>query len=150
MEDAKVKIDRFDSKYFGFWKIQIEDLLYQKKLYLLLVGENPESMKQEEWNLMDLQALVIIRLTLARNVTFNIVNMKTTSGLMKALCKSWSIIVTAVSSSSGQKKMKLQEIRELILSEDIRKRESGEFSDKKNKTSELSPLPNGKKALKNK
>ncbi|PKA51960.1 Retrovirus-related Pol polyprotein from transposon TNT 1-94 [Apostasia shenzhenica] len=139
---------------------------------------------------MDCQALGMISLTLARNVAFNIVNEKTTSGLMKALCnmyekpsalnkiylmhhlfnlkmtegssitdhinefniittqlssvdinfddevnalillfslpESWSTTVTAVSSSSGQKKMKLQEIRELILSEDIRKRESGE------------------------
>ncbi|PKA49109.1 Retrovirus-related Pol polyprotein from transposon TNT 1-94 [Apostasia shenzhenica] len=132
----------------------------------------------------------MIRLTLARNVAFNIINEKTTSGLMKALCnmyekpstsnkvylmhrlfnlkmtegssvtdyinefniitpqlssvdinfddevkalillsslpESWSTTVTAMSSSSGQKKMKLQEIRELILREDISKRESGE------------------------
>ncbi|PKA59146.1 Retrovirus-related Pol polyprotein from transposon TNT 1-94 [Apostasia shenzhenica] len=35
---------------------------------------------------MDRQALGMIRLTLARNMAFNIVNEKTTSGLMKALC----------------------------------------------------------------
>ncbi|PKA59205.1 Retrovirus-related Pol polyprotein from transposon TNT 1-94 [Apostasia shenzhenica] len=43
-------------------------------------------MEQEEWDLMDRQALGMIRFMLARNVTFNIVNEKTTSGLMKALC----------------------------------------------------------------
>ncbi|PKA64489.1 Retrovirus-related Pol polyprotein from transposon TNT 1-94 [Apostasia shenzhenica] len=35
---------------------------------------------------MDHQALGMIRLTLARNATFNIVNEKTTLGFMKALC----------------------------------------------------------------
>ena len=42
-------------------------------------------MKQEEWNLLDRKTLGVIRLTLAKNVAFNIVNKKTTAGLMKAL-----------------------------------------------------------------
>jgi len=42
-------------------------------------------MKQEEWNLLDRQALGVIRLTLAKNVVFNIINEKTIAGLMKAL-----------------------------------------------------------------
>ena len=42
-------------------------------------------MKQSDWELLDRQALGVIRLTLTRNVAFNIVNEKTTTGLMKAL-----------------------------------------------------------------
>jgi len=42
-------------------------------------------MKLEEWNLLDWQTLGVIRLTLAKNVAFNIVNEKTTACLMKAL-----------------------------------------------------------------
>ncbi|KHN21247.1 Retrovirus-related Pol polyprotein from transposon TNT 1-94, partial [Glycine soja] len=85
LEEGKVKIEKFDDRDFSFWKMQIEDYLYQKKLYQPLSGVKPEDMKQEEWNLLDRQALGVIRLTLAKNVAFNIVNEKTTAGLMKAL-----------------------------------------------------------------
>ena len=33
-EEGKVKIDKFNGKDFGFWKMQIEDYLYQKKITL--------------------------------------------------------------------------------------------------------------------
>ncbi|KHN15555.1 Retrovirus-related Pol polyprotein from transposon TNT 1-94, partial [Glycine soja] len=85
LEEGKVKIEKFDGRDFSFWKMQIEDYLYQKKLYQPLSGVKPEDMKQEEWNLLDRQALGVIRLTLAKNIAFNIVNEKTTAGLMKAL-----------------------------------------------------------------
>jgi len=42
-------------------------------------------MKQEEWNLLDRQALGVIRLTLAKNIAFDIRNEKTIAGLMKVL-----------------------------------------------------------------
>ena len=48
--------------------------------------------------------------------------------LLSSLPESWSATVTAVSSSSGSSKLKLNEIRDLILSEDGRRRESGEAS----------------------
>ena len=48
--------------------------------------------------------------------------------LLSSLLESWSATVTAVSSSSGSSKLKLSEIRDLILSEDVRRRESGEAS----------------------
>jgi len=85
LEEGKVKIEKFNGRDFGFWKMQIENYIYQKKLYQPLSGDKPDDMKQEEWNLLDRQALGVIRLTLAKNVTFNIVNKKTTAGLMKVL-----------------------------------------------------------------
>ena len=33
LEEGKVKIEKFDDRDFSFWKMQIEDYLYQKKLY---------------------------------------------------------------------------------------------------------------------
>ena len=52
-DDGKVKIDRFDGKDFSCWKIQIEDYLYQKKLYLPLIGKKPIEMSQADWELLD-------------------------------------------------------------------------------------------------
>lgn len=47
--------------------------------------------------------------------------------LLSSLPDSWSATMITVNSLSGQKKLKLKEIRDLILSKDIRRRESGEF-----------------------
>ena len=73
-----MKIKKFNGRDFSFWKMQIEDYLYQKKLYQPLSGDMPDDMRQKEWNLLDRQVLGVIRLTLAKNVALNIVNEKTT------------------------------------------------------------------------
>ncbi|KAK4481406.1 hypothetical protein RD792_012296 [Penstemon davidsonii] len=191
-DEGKMKLEKFDGADFGFWKMQIEDYLYQKNLFLPLQEEKPESMKDDEWKLHDRQALGVIRLTLSRNVAFNIAKEKTTAGLMKALSnmyekpsasnkvhlmrrlfnlrmtegasvaqhlnelstittqlssveiefddevqallllsslpESWNATVTAVSSSSGSNKLKFNDVRDLVLNEEIRRRESGETS----------------------
>ena len=49
------------------------------------LGTKPESMKAEEWVLLDRQVLGVIRLTLFRSVAHNVVKEKTTTDLMKAL-----------------------------------------------------------------
>ena len=85
MAEDKIKIDKFEGHDFGFWKMQIEDYLYQKKLHLPLSEVKPTEMKKEDWDLLDRQALGVVRLSLAKNVAFNIVNEKTTAGLIKAL-----------------------------------------------------------------
>ncbi|KAE8728454.1 FACT complex subunit SPT16-like [Hibiscus syriacus] len=84
-DEGKVKIEKFDGADFGFWKMHIEDFLYQKNLYQPLSGKQPEGMKDEDWALLDRQALGVIRLTLSRNVAFNIAKENTTVGLMTAL-----------------------------------------------------------------
>ena len=85
MYSSKLGIEKFDGSDFSFWKMQIEDYLYQKDLHEPLTGVNSESTKEDKWILKDRQALGLIRLTLSRNVAFNIVKEKTTSGLLKAL-----------------------------------------------------------------
>ncbi|XP_056682874.1 uncharacterized protein [Spinacia oleracea] len=141
---------------------------------------------------LDRQALGVIRLTLSRNVAFNIAKEKTTTGLMKSLSNmyekplasnkvhlmrrlfnlrmtegasvaqplnelnsvttqlssveidfedevralillsslpdSWSATVTAGCSSSGRNKSKFDDVRDLVLREEIQQRESDESS----------------------
>ena len=84
MDSSKLGIEMFDGSDFSFGKMQIEDYLYQKDLHEPLTGVKPKSMT-EKWKLKDRQALLLIRLTLSRNVAFNIEKEKTTSGLLKAL-----------------------------------------------------------------
>ena len=41
-------IEKFDGTDFAYWKMQIEDYLYGRKLHLPLLGTKPEAMKAEE------------------------------------------------------------------------------------------------------
>ena len=85
-ETGKVSgIEKFDGTYFAYWRMQIEDYLYGRKLHLPLLGTKPKSMKAKEWALLDKQVLGVIRLTLSRFVAHNVVKEKTTTDLMKAL-----------------------------------------------------------------
>ena len=65
--------------------MQIEDYFYEKKLHLPLLGTKLETMKDEDWNLLDRQVLGVIGLTLSRSVEHNVVKEKTIVDLMKAL-----------------------------------------------------------------
>ena len=87
-DDSRYKVEKFNGSNFAFWKMQVEDLLYQK-LYLPLDGitKKPEIMSMEDWEVLDRKALGLIRLSLSSSVAFNIVNEKTTVDLMAALTK---------------------------------------------------------------
>ena len=61
-------IENFDGTDFAYWRMQIEDYLYGRKLHLPLLGIKPEAMKVEEWALLDRQVLGVIRLTLSHSL----------------------------------------------------------------------------------
>nr|CAN80991.1 hypothetical protein VITISV_021529 [Vitis vinifera] len=185
-------IEKFDGTDFAYWRMQIEDYLYGRKLHLPFLGTKPESMKAEKWALLDKQVLGVIRLTLSRFVAHNVVKENTTSHMMKALSSmyeksfannkvhlmkklfnlkmaenasiaqhlnefntitnqlssveidfddeiralivlasfpnSWEAMRMAVSNSTGKEKLKYNDIRDLILAEEIRRRDAGETS----------------------
>ena len=56
MEDeGKIKVERFNNANLGFQKMQSEDYLYQKDLYLPLNG-NAQKLKEisnDEWDILD-------------------------------------------------------------------------------------------------
>ena len=185
-------IKKFDGTDFTYWRMQIEDYLYRRKLHLPLLGTKPETMKVEEWALLDRQVLGVIRLTLSRSVAHNVVKEKTTSDLMKALSgmyekpsannkvhlmkklfnlkmvenasvaqylnefytitnqlssveidfydgiralivlasllNNWEAMRMAVRNSTGKEKLKYNDIQDLILAEEIRRRDASETS----------------------
>ena len=88
VDEIKVAgIEKFSKTNFGYWKIQIEDYLYKKKLNLPLLRSKPKNMEKEEWLFLDRQVLGIIRLSLSRRVAHNITKEKSTTRLMEAI--SW-------------------------------------------------------------
>ena len=54
-----------------------------KKSYINLLGKKPDNITEDDWNLLDKQALGVIQLTLSRNVAFNVVKEKTTRVLWR-------------------------------------------------------------------
>jgi len=97
-EKDTYKIEKFNGMNFSFWKMQMEDYLYQKDLYLPIV-EKPKDMSNEEWvverkprgmtdthwMVLDWKTLGAIRLSLSKSVAFNIKGQETATDLMKAL-----------------------------------------------------------------
>ncbi|XP_041025263.1 uncharacterized protein LOC121265638 [Juglans microcarpa x Juglans regia] len=79
------EIEKFDGTDFGYWKMQIEDYLYGKRLHLPLLGKKPESMTDAEWTLLDRQVLGLVQLTLSRIVAHNVSKERTTVDLMETL-----------------------------------------------------------------
>ena len=88
-EDGKFRVEKFNGQNYQLWKMQMEDYLYQKDIFLPLseVAKKPTVMKDEEWETLDIKALGTIRLSLTASVDFNISKEKTTKGLMDALAK---------------------------------------------------------------
>jgi hypothetical protein len=88
-EDGKFRVEKFNSQNYQLWKMQMEDYLYQKDLFLPLGGVEKKlmAMKDEEWEILDRKALGTIRLSLAASVAFNISKEKTMKDLMDTLAK---------------------------------------------------------------
>ena len=80
-EGKGLGIEKFDGIDFAYQRIQIEDYLYRKKLHLFLLGTKPETMKDEDWNLLNRQVLGVIQLTLSRSTAHDVVKEKTTVGI---------------------------------------------------------------------
>ena len=88
-EEGKFRVDKFNGQNYQLWKMQMEDYLYQKDLYLPLgrKAKQPATMKDEEWEVLDRKALGTIRVCLDSSVAFNILKEKTIEGVMSALSK---------------------------------------------------------------
>ena len=88
-EDGKFRVEKFNGQNFPLWKMQMEDYLYQKDMYLPLSGKTkkPTAMTNAKLEILDRKALGTVRLCLTVSVTFNISKETTTEGLIKALAK---------------------------------------------------------------
>ena len=80
---------KFNGQNYQLWKMQMEDYLYQKDLFLPLSGvaKKLAAMKDEEREIIDRKSLGMIRMSLAASVAFNISKEKTKKELMDTLAK---------------------------------------------------------------
>jgi hypothetical protein len=89
LEYGKFRVEKFNGQNYQLWKMQMEDYLYQKDLFLPLggVAKKLTTMKDEEWEILDKKALGTICLILVASVAFNISKEKKTKDLMDMLAK---------------------------------------------------------------
>ncbi|KAI4374097.1 hypothetical protein MLD38_012135 [Melastoma candidum] len=85
MEDGKANIRCFDGKHFGYWKLQITDMLYAKELEDAMLKEKPEEIDEKTWKKLDRRALGLIRNTISMDVASHVAEETTTFGFMKRL-----------------------------------------------------------------
>ncbi|RVW15346.1 hypothetical protein CK203_085586 [Vitis vinifera] len=96
-------IEKFDGTDFAYWRMQIEDYLYGKKLHMPFLGIKPEKIDFDD----EIRALVVLG----------------------SLPNNWGTIRMAVSNSTEKEKLKYNDIQDLILVEEIRRRDVGETSE---------------------
>ena len=88
VQSSKFEVEKFSGKNsFELWKLKMRDFLVQQGLQKALAGKSkkPTSMIDEDWEDLDARALSTIRLSLADEVLFNIVEETTTIGLWTKL-----------------------------------------------------------------
>ncbi|RVX13352.1 Retrovirus-related Pol polyprotein from transposon TNT 1-94 [Vitis vinifera] len=95
-------IEKFDGTDFVYWRMQIEDYLYGRKLHLPLLGTKPEKIDFDD----EICALIVLA----------------------SLSNSWEAMRMVVSNSKENEKLKYNDIRDLILAEEICQRDAGETS----------------------
>ena len=58
-EDGRFRVEKYDRQKYQLWKIQMEDYLYQKYMYLPFSRKtkNSTSMTDTKWDILDREAL---------------------------------------------------------------------------------------------
>jgi hypothetical protein len=58
-KDGKFRVEKFNGQNYLLWKMDIEDYLYYKDLFLPLgvIEKRSMAMKDEEWEVLDRKAL---------------------------------------------------------------------------------------------
>ncbi|RVW92338.1 Retrovirus-related Pol polyprotein from transposon TNT 1-94 [Vitis vinifera] len=151
-------IEKFDGTDFAYWRMQIEDYLYGRKLHLPLLGTNLREKTQQMKALSGMYEKPsannkvhlmkkLFNLKMAENASvaqhlneFNTITNQLSSVeidfddeiraliVLASLPNSWEAMRMAVSNSTGKEKLKYNDIRDLILAEEIRRRDAGETS----------------------
>ena len=83
VEEGKFRIKKFNDQKYQLWKMQMEDYLYRKDMFLPLGRKTKQqmTMKDEEWEVLDIKEPAIIQLFLVSSMAFNISKEKKTKGV---------------------------------------------------------------------
>lgn len=81
----RVDIKNLNEKNFMLWKLKVEDMLIDQDLWVVMFGNKPLGVKQEDWGLEVQKGKEIIRPSLENSILLIIHKEKTTYSLWKKL-----------------------------------------------------------------
>lgn len=87
MDFNKSVIHKFTSHNFNLWKLKMEYFIIERELKDVMNDNNPDTMKQEDWDKMNAKAIALIGLNLFNSMLMNVTMASTTKGLWDRLRK---------------------------------------------------------------
>ena len=79
---AKFEVVKFDrTGNFGLWQRRVKDLLAQQGMVKALYGTKPESMEEVDWKELEAKAMAVIRLCLADDVIYHVMDDESPPGI---------------------------------------------------------------------
>ncbi|KAK2977014.1 hypothetical protein RJ640_013632 [Escallonia rubra] len=146
-KEGKGKIEKLNGMNFQWWKMQVEDCLYQKDLYLQLVGEKPEAMNANEWAILYKKALAtrLFNMRMSKN-GFVVDHLNDFNGVtnqpefvsinfdveirallfLYSLPDSWNNLVTTVSNSTISGMLMLSDVVSSVMNDEMRRKMIGD------------------------
>ena len=82
---GRIEIEKFDDTNFELWKLKVEDMMVDRDLWIVVSGNNPLGIKQEDWVSIDRKSKGLIRLCLVDFVVLNVHEEKIVDSLWKKL-----------------------------------------------------------------
>ncbi|KAK4431134.1 hypothetical protein Salat_0875500 [Sesamum alatum] len=86
MSGAKFEVVKFDGTgNFGLWEMRVKDLLAQQGILKALRPQKPNSLDDEDWEELQQRAVGTIRLCLADEIMYHVMNLKSPGEVWKKL-----------------------------------------------------------------
>ena len=82
VSSANFKVVKFDgAENFSLWQRRVKDLLAQQGMVKALYGTKPESMEVTDWKELEAKVVAVIRLCLADNVMYHVMDDESPAGI---------------------------------------------------------------------
>ena len=79
---VKFEVVKFDgTRNFDLWERRVKDLLTQQGMVKVLYGTKPQSMEEADWKDLEAKAVAVIRLCLADEVMYHVMDDKSPAGI---------------------------------------------------------------------
>ncbi|KAG9446257.1 hypothetical protein H6P81_012385 [Aristolochia fimbriata] len=130
------KIEKFDGSNYQWWRMQIEDHLYEKQLHLPLIGVKPAEMKADEWATgskgigcsPDERRLTRISWTRLAGV-YEKSSTSNSFDVYVFFARKLGYMITSISNATKEK-LKFDEVLSALLNQEMMKREHGKGVDR--------------------
>jgi hypothetical protein len=73
---SRLKMEKFNGTSFVLWKLKMEDIIVDKDLCVAIFGTKPIGMIDEEWVVLEIKTIILIKICLDNSLLLNNLNKK--------------------------------------------------------------------------